>query len=307
MKALLSVFDKSGVVDFARDLQRAGADLISTGGTHQTLADAGLPVQQVSDFTGSPEILGGRVKTLHPAIHGGILARRDDPGHVSELAGLSMETIDVVAVNLYPFAATIARPGVTLDDALENIDIGGPTMIRAAAKNFPFVAVVVDPADYAWVAEKLAGDGLSLDERRRLAHKAFQHVAYYDTLVSHHICAATTLTACSRRSSHWHTTGFSSCATVRTRTSWARCTRSHCSSMPALRPARRCSDRSHRCAMCTTCRRHWRACAISWTGRRRWSSSTPRPAASRSARRPQRRWRRRYTPTPRQPSAASSG
>ena len=149
MKALLSVFDKSGVVDFAQDLHRAGADLISTGGTHQTLADAGLPVQQVSDFTGSPEILGGRVKTLHPAIHGGILARRDNPGHVSELADLSMETIDVVAVNLYPFAATIARPDVTLDDALENIDIGGPTMIRAAAKNFPFVAVVVDPADYA--------------------------------------------------------------------------------------------------------------------------------------------------------------
>ena len=111
MKALLSVFDKNGVVDFAQDLHRAGADLISTGGTHQTLADAGLPVQQVSDFTGSPEILGGRVKTLHPAIHGGILARRDDPGHVSELADLSLETIDVVAVNLYPFAATIARPG----------------------------------------------------------------------------------------------------------------------------------------------------------------------------------------------------
>ena len=187
MKALLSVFDKSGVVDFAQDLHRAGADLISTGGTHQTLADAGLPVQQVSDFTGSPEILGGRVKTLHPAIHGGILARRDNPGHVSELADLSMETIDVVAVNLYPFAATIARPGVTLDDALENIDIGGPTMIRAAAKNFPFVAVVVDPADYAWVTEKLAGDGLSLEERRRLAHKAFQHVAYYDTLIASYL------------------------------------------------------------------------------------------------------------------------
>ena len=187
MKALLSVFDKSGVVDFAQDLHRAGADLISTGGTHQTLADAGLPVQQVSDFTGSPEILGGRVKTLHPAIHGGILARRDNPGHVSELADLSMETIDVVAVNLYPFAATIARPDVTLDDALENIDIGGPTMIRAAAKNFPFVAVVVDPADYAWVAEKLAGDGLSLEERRRLAHKAFQHVAYYDTLIASYL------------------------------------------------------------------------------------------------------------------------
>ena len=187
MKALLSVYDKSGVVDFARDLCGTGADLISTGGTHQTLADAGLPVQQVSDFTGSPEILGGRVKTLHPAIHGGILARRDNPGHISELAEHHMEAIDIVAVNLYPFAATIARPGVSLDDALENIDIGGPTMIRASAKNFPFVVVVVDPADYPWVAEKLSGDGLSLEERRRLAHKAFQHVAYYDTLIASYL------------------------------------------------------------------------------------------------------------------------
>ena len=184
MKALLSVYDKSGVVDFARELQSTGLDLISTGGTHRTLSDAGLPVQQVSELTGSPEILDGRVKTLHPIVHGGILARRDNPDHMSELSGRGMDTIDLVAVNLYPFAATIARPGVTLDDALENIDIGGPTMIRAAAKNFLFVAVVVDPADYPWVAERMAGDGLTFEERQRLAHKAFQHVAFYDTIVA---------------------------------------------------------------------------------------------------------------------------
>ena len=184
MKALLSVYDKSGVVDFAREIHRTGVELISTGGTHRTLSDAGLPVQQVSEFTGSPEILDGRVKTLHPIVHGGILARRDNPDHMSELSGRGMDTIDLVAVNLYPFAATIARPGVTLDDALENIDIGGPTMIRAAAKNFPFVAVVVDPADYPWVAERMAGDGLTIEERQRLAQKAFQHVAFYDTIVA---------------------------------------------------------------------------------------------------------------------------
>ena len=184
MKALLSVYDKSGVVDFAREIHRTGVELISTGGTHRTLSDAGLPVQQVSEFTGSPEILDGRVKTLHPIVHGGILARRDNPDHMSELSGRGMDTIDLVAVNLYPFAATIARPGVTLDDALENIDIGGPTMIRAAAKNFPFVAVVVDPADYPWVAEQMAGDGLTIEERQRLAQKAFQHVAFYDTIIA---------------------------------------------------------------------------------------------------------------------------
>ena len=118
MKALISVYDKTGVVDFARNLQNIGIELVSTGGTHQTLSDAGLPVQQVSEFTGSPEILDGRVKTLHPTIHGGILARRDNPEHILELANRQMDTIDLVAVNLYPFADTIARPGVTLDDAL---------------------------------------------------------------------------------------------------------------------------------------------------------------------------------------------
>ncbi|MQF48862.1 bifunctional phosphoribosylaminoimidazolecarboxamide formyltransferase/IMP cyclohydrolase [SAR202 cluster bacterium AC-647-N09_OGT_505m] len=187
MKALLSVYDKTGVVEFARSLQGMGMNLVSTGGTHQALSEAGLPVQQVSDLTGSPEILDGRVKTLHPIVHGGILARRDKPEHVSELTSLQMDTIDLVAVNLYPFAATIARPGVSLDDALENIDIGGPTMIRAAAKNFPFVTVVVNPTDYPWVVERMADGGLTIEERQRLAYKAFQHVALYDTIIAQYL------------------------------------------------------------------------------------------------------------------------
>jgi phosphoribosylaminoimidazolecarboxamide formyltransferase/IMP cyclohydrolase len=187
MKALISVYDKTGVVQFARDLQKTSIELVSTGGTHKTLSEAGLSVRQVSEVTGSQEILDGRVKTLHPIIYGGILARRDNPEHISELTTLHMDTIDLVAVNLYPFAATIARPGVTLDDALENIDIGGPTMIRAAAKNFPFVVVVVDPDDYHWVAERMIGDGLTIEERRGLAQKAFQHVALYDTIVAQYL------------------------------------------------------------------------------------------------------------------------
>ena len=187
MKALISVFDKTGVVEFGRRLTEIGMELVSTGGTHRTLQDANLPVQQVSDLTGFPEIMDGRVKTLHPSIHGGILARRDVPAHVSEMENRSIAPIDLVAVNLYPFADTIAQPDVSLDDALENIDIGGPTMIRAAAKNFPFVAVVVDPSDYDWVVERMAAGGISIEERKRLAHKAFQHVAYYDTLIASYL------------------------------------------------------------------------------------------------------------------------
>ena len=185
MKALISVYDKTGIVEFGRRLAAAGVELISTGGTHQTLSqEGGLPVRQVSEVTGSPEILDGRVKTLHPVIHGGLLARRDSPEHLAELEKHGIEPIDLVVGNLYPFVATISKPGVTLDDALENIDIGGPTMLRAAAKNFPSVAVVVDPADYEWVAEKIAAEGLSAEERRGLAAKAFRHVAEYDAVVT---------------------------------------------------------------------------------------------------------------------------
>ena len=189
MKALLSVFDKTGIEDFGERLTGAGYELISTGGTHRSLSEAGVAVRQVSDVTGSPEILEGRVKTLHPVIHGGLLARRDSVEHMAELDQQGIGAIDVVAVNLYPFVETVSKPGVALDDALENIDIGGPTMLRAAAKNFPSVAVVVDPADYGWVADALAGDGLNLEERRRLATKAFQHVAVYDAAVAEYLAA----------------------------------------------------------------------------------------------------------------------
>ena len=188
MKALISVYDKTGITEFARRLHQAEIALISTGGTHRTLTqEGGLPVQQVSDMTGFPEILDGRVKTLHPRIHGGLLARRDDPDHIEELDKQGIEAIDLVVVNLYPFLDTISKPGVTLDDALENIDIGGPTLLRAGAKNFPFVAVVVDPTDYEWVAERIAGPGLSHEERRHLAYKAFSHVSLYDTAVAQYL------------------------------------------------------------------------------------------------------------------------
>jgi len=182
--ALLSVYDKSGLVEFARIIQAAGFDLVSTGGTHAELAGAGLSVKQVADVTGSPEILDGRVKTLHPVIHGGLLARRSNPDHVSQLKEHDIQPVDIVVGNLYPFRETISRPDVTLDDALENIDIGGPTMVRAAAKNYPDVVIVVDPDDYERVGAMLADGGMPLGERRKLAAKAFQHVALYDTAVA---------------------------------------------------------------------------------------------------------------------------
>ncbi len=196
MKALLSVYDKTGLADLARALSDAGCELISTGGTAATLADAGLPVTQVADLTGSPEILDGRVKTLHPTVHGGILARRDLASHKAELDSHGIGTIDAVVGNLYPFVETVSAEGVTLQDALENIDIGGPTMIRAAAKNFPSVPVLVDPGDYGWVSERIAEHGLteaafSMDERRELARKAFQHVALYDTAVARYLTGET--------------------------------------------------------------------------------------------------------------------
>lgn len=187
MKALISVYDKAGIVDFARSLQQIGIEIVSTGGTYSLLKEGGISVKQVSEITGSPEILGGRVKTLHPVIHGGILAKRNDKGHQEELDRNNIDTIDLVVVNLYPFAQTISRAGVDLSEALENIDIGGPTMIRAAAKNFPAVSVVVDPNDYSWIAETFTTSGLSLEQRRSLAYKAFRHVSLYDTIVADYL------------------------------------------------------------------------------------------------------------------------
>lgn len=187
MRAILSVHDKAGLAEFGRGLRALGWELFSTGGTKKALAEAGVEVHSVSDITGFPEILDGRVKTLHPLIHGGILFRRDLPRHREELAKNQIQPIDMVAVNLYPFRETVARQGVTLEEALENIDIGGPTMIRAAAKNYPFVLVVVDPQDYGPVLEMLGRGGVSLAERRGLAQKAFQHVASYDTAIAHYL------------------------------------------------------------------------------------------------------------------------
>ena len=148
MRALISVSDKRGVVEFARELQAMVWDIIATGGTMKALRDAGLKIINISDVTGFPEICEGRVKTLHPKVHGGLLARRDVPEHMAEIAANGIETIDMVCVNLYPFEATIAKEGVTLADAVENIDIGGPSMLRSAAKNFASVTVVCDPDDY---------------------------------------------------------------------------------------------------------------------------------------------------------------
>ena len=188
-RALISVSDKTGVVEFARLLAGAKVEILSTGGTAKLLADHGVPVREVADYTGFPEMLDGRVKTLHPKVHGGILGRRDLPGHVNAMAEHGIPPIDMVVVNLYPFQQTIATPGATLDDAIENIDIGGPAMVRAAAKNYRFVAVVTDPADYAPLAEELmANDGaLSAERKFELAKKAFSHTAHYDGAISNYL------------------------------------------------------------------------------------------------------------------------
>ena len=187
MRAIISVSDKAGVTHFAQELSQLGFEIFSTGGTKKALEEAKVPVKSVSELTGFPEILDGRVKTLHPIIYGGILARRDLPDHMAQLAENKIETIDLVAVNLYPFVQTVAKEGVTLDEAVENIDIGGPSMIRAAAKNFPSVIVVVDPTDYKPVLAKLRAGDIELAERKRLAQKAFQHVAVYDTAISQYL------------------------------------------------------------------------------------------------------------------------
>ena len=163
MRAILSVWDKTGLVDFARGLAELGTENFSTGGTKKALEEAGIAVRSVSEITGFPEILDGRVKTLHPAVHGGILAKRNQNSHMTQLAEKGIQPIDLVVVNLYPFLQTIAKKGVTLDEALENIDIGGPTMIRAAAKNFPDVIVVVDPADYGHLLAQLRRGEVDID------------------------------------------------------------------------------------------------------------------------------------------------
>lgn len=184
-RALLSVSDKDGIVEFARGLAELGVEIISSGGTARVLAEAGVPVRRVEEVTGFPEILDGRVKTLHPAIHAGILARRDVPEHLAKIEELGIQPIDLVAVNLYPFAATIARPDVTLEEAVENIDIGGPTLIRAAAKNHRGVVVIVNPGRYKEILGELAEKGgVSFETAYRLAAEAFAHTAQYDSVIA---------------------------------------------------------------------------------------------------------------------------
>jgi phosphoribosylaminoimidazolecarboxamide formyltransferase/IMP cyclohydrolase len=188
-RALISVSDKTGVAEFAQGLAELGVDIISTGGTAKLLKQKGIPVTPVSEITKFPEMLDGRVKTLHPAIHGGILAKRDMPQHMLALKEQGISPIDIIVVNLYPFQKTVANPEVSFEEAIENIDIGGPTMIRSAAKNFQDVAVVVDPADYPKILAELKADAgkLSLKTKFELACKTFQHTASYDSAISSYL------------------------------------------------------------------------------------------------------------------------
>ncbi len=188
VRALLSVSDKTGLVPFARVLAAAGVELLSTGGTARALREAGLVVKDVTEHTGFPEMLDGRVKTLHPKVHGGLLYLRGNPEHESTVAQHGISPIDLVVVNLYPFEQTVAKPGVTLHDAIENIDIGGPSMLRSAAKNHESVTVVVDPADYAAVADQVRETGnTTLELRRRLAAAVFARTASYDAAIAAHL------------------------------------------------------------------------------------------------------------------------
>lgn len=182
-RALLSVSDKTGLIDFARALADRGVELLTTGGSKKMLSEAGIPVTEVADFTGFPEIMDGRVKTLHPKVHGGLLAVRDDAGHKKAMADHGIEPIDILVVNLYPFEETVAR-GAGYDETIENIDIGGPAMIRAASKNHAYVTVLVEPADYAGVIAELDQGGVTFETRKRLAAKAYARTGAYDAAIS---------------------------------------------------------------------------------------------------------------------------
>lgn len=188
MRALISVSDKTGIVEFAKELVALGIEIISTGGTYGKLKEAGVPAIEISELTGFPECLDGRVKTLHPTVHAGLLAMRSNPSHMKQLADLKIETIDVVVVNLYPFKATILKDNVERHEAVENIDIGGPTMLRSAAKNYQDVAVVVDPRDYEKVLTELKDNKeVSLDTKFCLMQKVFMHTSSYDTMIANYL------------------------------------------------------------------------------------------------------------------------
>ena len=187
-RAIISVSDKTGIIEFAKELEKLGVEIVSTGGTAKALGDAGIKVVNVSDVTGFPECLDGRVKTLHPKIHGGLLAIRNNPEHMKQIRGLGIDPIDMVVINLYPFKQTILKEHVELEEAIENIDIGGPTMLRAAAKNYQDVAVIVDPADYAIVIDELKASGdVSKKTKFKLAYKVFEHTSHYDALIAKYL------------------------------------------------------------------------------------------------------------------------
>jgi phosphoribosylaminoimidazolecarboxamide formyltransferase/IMP cyclohydrolase len=188
MRALVSVSDKTGIVEFSRELVSLGIEIISTGGTYNKLKAEGVPAIEISELTGFPECLDGRVKTLHPVVHAGLLAMRSKPEHMKQLADLNIDTIDMVVVNLYPFKATILKDGVTRAEAVENIDIGGPTMLRSAAKNYQDVAVIVDPSDYDKVLKELKEEKqVSLDTKFYLMQKVFMHTSNYDTMIADYL------------------------------------------------------------------------------------------------------------------------
>ena len=187
MRALISVSDKTGIVELAKELRSLGVELISTGGTYRKLQEEEIEATEISDITGFPECLDGRVKTLHPAVHAGLLAMRSNPEHMKQLQELHIEPIDMVIVNLYPFKATILKDGVTRAEAVENIDIGGPTMLRAAAKNYQDVAVVTDPADYPRILEELKNGGITLETKFYLMQKVFMHTSSYDTMIADYL------------------------------------------------------------------------------------------------------------------------
>lgn len=187
-RALISVSDKTGIVEFAKALAEMGVKILSTGGTAKALREVKIKVNEVSDYTGFPEMMGGRIKTLHPKIHGGILFKRGSEGDISDAIVHGIEPIDMVVVNLYPFEATIAKPGCTFEEAIENIDIGGPTMLRAAAKNHHDVLVVVDPNDYGLIIEYLTNGNADGDKLKlTLAHKVFAHTAKYDEAIKNYL------------------------------------------------------------------------------------------------------------------------
>ena len=188
-RVLISVTDKQGVVEFAKGLSNFGVEILSTGGTAAQLRNSGLQVKDVSEYTGLPEMMDGRVKTLHPKVHGGLLALRDNPEHMAAAAAHGIEMIDMVVINLYAFEKTVAKEGCTLEDAIENIDIGGPAMLRAASKNYRYVSVVIDPADYAAILDEMAKHDGKVSEATnfRLAVKVFQTTAKYDTAISSYL------------------------------------------------------------------------------------------------------------------------